>query len=930
MKITFLALIAIFLFAYTSYGQNTHTVKGVTVDSVSKAKLSGSVSVLNAKDSVLRKFTYADDNGAFTVSGLPAGKYLLFITYPGYDNKMSPFTLGPPNAVTDLGNVGMSAVVKTLNEVTIKSTPQEIKIKGDTLEFNAKAYVIQPNSKVEDLLRQMPGVQIDKNGKITVNGQPVPKVLVDGEEFFGDDPTLVTQNLRGDMVSSVQIYDRRSDQASFTGIDDGQRIKTINVKLKEDKKKGIFGKVSAGGGTDDYYEAQGIFNKFTARSKFAAYGTFANTGKTGLGAADNSRIGSSNNYAQIADNGGIFVQGGGDDDLDASSGNYNGNGLPEVQAGGAHYDTKIKNDATLNANYKVGMLDVKGQYNASTQVTIPGSKQDQTASRDLHNNTFRQKADLTYFTKLDTSSTLKIGVDAITKHLTIDNDMLTTIVGETGNLLTRERRITHSDNRQKGLNLNALYTRKFKKPTRTFSWAVSQTYAENIAENYLNSEQYSANKPPALRDTVTDQYKPIRAKNTSFSSNMNYTEPLSKYLALQLSYGLGISNTNSDKPTFDKTTGSDLYNSFNTIYSNDFKINSLTNRFGGIFNYRKNKTIFNFGTRASLVDYEQTERYSGRIFKRSFVNWAPQASYQYQPAPQKVFLLSYSGNMSQPSVDQLQPILNNSNTLNTVIGNADLKAQFSHSFQAVYQSQKIITRQSLALVASGNITENQIVPKITNDPQTGKTVTQYVNLSSERQYNVNFTAQGSQRITGTEIDVRLALNGSRSANYSFINNGLNRVDQTGFTVQVGMQTVKFQKYELQVGVAPNYNFNKNSLMPQNNNNAAGLNVNARGALYLPLKFILNSDVSYRYTAKTQRIDAINMTILNASLSKALLKEDKLKLTLSGVNLLNANPTLNRSVTSTQISQSSFNTIMRYFMLSVSWDFTKFGTSAATN
>ncbi|MFD0749576.1 outer membrane beta-barrel protein [Mucilaginibacter calamicampi] len=926
MKFTFWALLAIFLFAQTSFAQTSHTVKGVTIDSVTKAKFSGSVSVLNAKDSVLRKFTYADDNGAFSISGLPAGKYLLFVTYPGYDNKMSQFTLAAPNDVNDLGNVGMSVIAKTLGEVTIKSTPQEIKIKGDTLEYNAKAYVIQPNSKVEDLIRQMPGVVIDKNGKITVNGQAVPKVLVDGEEFFGDDPTLVTQNLRGDMVSSVQIYDRRSDQASFTGIDDGQRIKTINVKLKEDKKRGIFGKISAGAGTDDYYEAQGIFNKFTARSKFAAYGTFANTGKTGLGAADNSRIGSSNNYAQIADNGGIFVQGGGDDDLDASSGNYNGNGLPEVQAGGAHYDTKIKNDATLNANYKVGTLDVKGVYNSSTQVTIPGNKQDQTAYRDLHNNTFRQKADLTYFTKLDTSSTLKIGVDAITKHLRVDNNLLTTIVGETGNILTNERRITSSDNHQKGINLNALYTYKFKKPTRTFSWAVSQTYAENIAENYLYSVQYRTNKPDSV---TTDQYKPITAKNTSFSSNMNYTEPLSKYLALQLNYGLGISNTNSDKPTFDKS-GSGLYNSFNNIYSNDFKINTLTNRFGGIFNYRKNKTILNFGTRASLVDYEQTERYSGRVFKRSFVNWSPQATYQYQPSAQKVFLLSYSGNMSQPSVDQLQPILNNSNTLNTVIGNPDLKAQFSHSLQTIYQSQKIITRQSLALVASGNLTENQIVPKITNDPKTGKTVTQYVNLSSERQYNVNFTAQGSQRITGTEVDIRLALNGSRSANYSFINDSLNRVDQTSFTVQVGMQTVKFQKYELQVGVAPTYSFNKNSLIPQNNNNAAGLNVNARGALYLPLKFILNSDVNYRYSAKTQNIPAINMTILNASLSKTLLKEDKLKLTLSGINLLNANPTLSRSVTSTQISQSSFNTIMRYFLLSVSWDFTKFGTSAATN
>ena len=927
MKIIILALLATFLFAHVSFAQSSHSVKGITVDSVSKEKLSSSVSILDARDSVLRKFTYADDNGAFTVSGLPDGKYLLFITYPGYDNKMRPFTLGPPNVATDLGDVGMSVVVKTLDEVIIKSTPQEIKIKGDTLEYNAKAYVIQPNAKVEDLLRQLPGVRIDQNGRITVNGQAVPKVLVDGEEFFGDDPTLVTQNLRGDMVSSVQIYDRRSDQASFTGIDDGQRIKTINVKLKEDKNKGIFGKVAAGYGTDDYYEAQGIFNKFTARSKTAVYGTLATTGKTGLGVADNSRIGSSNNYAQIADNGGIISQGGGPDDLDAYSGNYNGNGLPTVQAAGAHYDTKIKTDATLNANYKVGSIDVVADYQSSNQVIIPGSKQDQSAFRTMHNTAFRQKADVTYFTKLDTSSTLKLGIDAITKHQTIDNNSLTTIIDETGNLLTREKKRETSDIHQKGLNLNGLYTKKFKKPTRTLSWALSQTYAENISTGYLISDVYTPYKTPT--DTLTDQLKKVNAKNASFSSNINYTEPLSKYLALQLSYGLGISNTTSDKPSFDKSL-SGQYDDFNTIYSNDFKIYTLTNRFGGIFNYRKNKTILNFGTRASIVDYDQTERYTGSVFKRNFINWSPQANYQYQMSAQKIVMINYSGNMSQPRVDQLQPVRVNNNPLNIIIGNADLKAQFAHSLQAIYQSAKMITRQSLGLVGSVNTTENRIVSRVTNDPLTGKTVTQFVNLNNEKPYNIYFGAEGTHHIKGTNIDVRLALNGSKGTNYSFINAGLNKLDYANISIDVGLRTIKFQKYELHLNAAPSYSFNKNSLLPQNNNNAAGLNINGRGTLYLPGKFILASNVNYRYSAKTQRIDAINMTILNASLSKTFLKEDKLKLTLSGINLFDANPTLNRSVGATQITQSSYNTIMRYFMLGVSWDFTKFDTSAVTN
>ncbi|MEI9946468.1 MAG: outer membrane beta-barrel protein [Chitinophagaceae bacterium] len=545
----------------------------------------------------------------------------------------------------------------------------------------------------------------------------------------------------------------------------------------------------------------------------------------------------------------------------------------------------------------------------------------------MHNTAFRQKADVTYFTKLDTSSTLKLGIDAITKHQTIDNNSLTTIIDETGNLLTREKKRETSDIHQKGLNLNGLYTKKFKKPTRTLSWALSQTYAENISTGYLISDVYTPNKTPT--DTLTAQLKKVNAKNASLSSNIDYTEPLSKYLALQLSYGLGISNTTSDKPSFDKSL-SGQYDSFNSIYSNDFKIYTLTNRFGGIFNYRKNKTILNFGTRASIVDYDQTERYTSSVFKRNFINWSPQAYYQYQMSAQKIIMITYSGNMSQPRVDQLQPVRVNNNPLNIIIGNADLEAQFAHSLQANYQSAKIITRQSLGLVGGINVTEDQIVSRVTNDPLTGKTVTQFVNLDNEKPYTIYFGAEGTQHITGTNIDMRLALNGSKGTNYSFINAGLNKLDQANISIEVGLRTIKFQKYELHLNAAPGYSFNKNSLLPQNNNNAAGLNVNGRGTLYLPGKFILASNVNYRYSAKTQRIDAINMTILNASLSKTFLKEDKLKLTVSGINLFDANPTLNRSVGATQITQSSYNTIMRYFMLGVSWDFTKFGTSAATN
>src|ERR1700744_164397 len=206
----------------------------------------------------------------------------------------------------------------------IKGTASQMKIKGDTTEFNAKAYVVQPNDKVEDLLRQLPGIEVDKDGKITAQGETVTKVLVDGEEFFGDDPTLVTKNIRADMVDKVQLYDKKSDQATFTGIDDGVRTKTINIKLKEDKKNVLFGKVNANVGTNDYYEGQLIANRFKANEKFAVYGTAANDGRIGLGFEDNSTLGTTGSNIQFID-GGITITGGGNSDaLDSFSGYYDG------------------------------------------------------------------------------------------------------------------------------------------------------------------------------------------------------------------------------------------------------------------------------------------------------------------------------------------------------------------------------------------------------------------------------------------------------------------------------------------------------------------------------------------------------------------------------------------------------------------------------
>jgi hypothetical protein len=250
MKKTLLLVVSS-LFYYLCIAQNA-SVKGVITDTLNKQNLSNAViSLLRAKDSIMVKFTRSRSNGTFEIKNLKGGNYLLLVTYPQYADYVDRIILTDSSSGTNTGPIRLILKANLLEEVIVKQKLGSIRLKGDTTEFIADSFRVQPNATVEDLLRKLPGIQVDKNGKITAQGETVQKVLVDGEEFFGDDPTLVTQNLRADMVSSVQLYDKKSDQAAFTGIDDGQRQKTLNVKLKDGKKNGYFGKVNLSGGTDD-------------------------------------------------------------------------------------------------------------------------------------------------------------------------------------------------------------------------------------------------------------------------------------------------------------------------------------------------------------------------------------------------------------------------------------------------------------------------------------------------------------------------------------------------------------------------------------------------------------------------------------------------------------------------------------------------------
>ena len=495
MRPTILLCLFFLLFAVSARAQNGYSVKGTIADSVEKVKLgTSSVAVLQAKDSILVKFTLAAPDGSFSINGLGKGKFILLVAYPDYADYAEQFTLDSANKVHDFGPISMSLKARLLKEVMIKGTAKQMTIKGDTTEFNAKAFVIQPNANVEDLLKQLPGITVDQNGKITAEGQTVTKVLLDGEEFFGDDPTLVTRNIRADMVDKIQLYDKKSDQAAFTGVDDGKTEKTINVKLKADKNTGSFGEFQAGNGPEGIYQAEALFNAFKGKEKFAVFGTMGNNGKVGLSWQDEQKYGTGDQL-DFTDNG-ININTQSSDDLDVFGGIYSGQGFPLAQTAGVHFDDKWDDDKkSVNGNYKVGYIGIDGSTNTVTQNNIPGDILNSGSNQDYHNAMFRQKLSFVTETKLDSASNLKISVDGTLKHISTENN--TTGADTLNNALvnTSNRQMNNIVD-QRAFNGSIFYTHKFRKTGRTLSFLVDESYSQSQANGYLisNIDFYNAQK----------------------------------------------------------------------------------------------------------------------------------------------------------------------------------------------------------------------------------------------------------------------------------------------------------------------------------------------------------------------------------------------------------------------------------------------------
>ncbi|MFI5193680.1 MAG: outer membrane beta-barrel protein [Chitinophagales bacterium] len=921
MRLTLFA--TLFVVSQPLFAQHA-VLKGLVSDTAEHTPLfQSSVMVLQSKDSFLISFARADSHGAFTFPHLPAGKLICKISYPGYADYVTELDL-KDSSETNLGKISMILKSQLLKEVVVHGNMAAIRVKGDTLEFKADSFKVQQGATVEELLKRLPGIQVDKNGKITAQGQTVKKVLVDGEEFFGDDPTLVTQNLRADMVDKVQVFDKKSDQAAFTGIDDGEKNKTINLQLKEDKKNGYFGKVEAGAGTNGYYNNQVMFNLFKKKLKFSGYGILSDVGTIGLNWQDNNSYGqniaSSLDYDETM---GYFTYSGSRDDLDSWSGQYNGQGRPIVKTGGLHFNNKWNQDKqSVNLNYKILDLDVTGQNASRSQYILPDTLYYTNNSESFHNHILRNKASGVFEMTLDSSSTLKINVDASKDHKTSQSSFTSEYLAKDSSLVNRNKRQVNTVGDPEKLNTNLLWRKKFRKKGRTLSFNFKEEYQTDNSSGYLNSDTKFANDS-LHPEQLIDQYKTFRNKSLALDSRLAYTEPLSVISSLAINYGLSGGNSESYRNSFNKSQGG-KYDAIDSAYSNDYHFSLLTQKTGLLYNFSGRKLHFNLGSDIGFTGFKQQNLDSGSSLTRHFVNWYPQSSISYKFEQQNVLSFRYNGRTEQPGIEQLQPLANNQDPLNIYIGNPLLKPAFNNYFDLNYYKYKALSQTGLFASVYGQTAANAISTKDFVD-SLGRRVYQSVNVNGN--YSISGNLDYSFKLTKANMNLSLGSGYSTGRNVNIVNNELNKTIQNTYSFSFRLNKAKEKKYEFNLSPTVEHTSSISSIQQAISTKYWTFNIRTDADVFLPLKFQVHTDCEFNFRQKTSVFDVNNNTIFwNAWFGKKFFKSENLLLKIQANDILNQNIGFNRVVNSNYISQNTYTTIQRYLMLTLVWNFTKAGSA----
>ncbi|GAA4395759.1 TonB-dependent receptor [Nibrella viscosa] len=912
------------------------SIRGTVVDSTTgKVLREATVSLLTARDSAYVTFLITDGDGAFTLKNIQEGEYRLLITFVGYQNFSKHVTITPAQLIVDLGTVQMVVAALTLNEVTIKQERAPIAVKQDTLEFNAGSFKTQPNAQVEELLKKLPGVEVSRDGTIKAQGQQVNRVLVDGKPFFGDDPKMATRNLPADIIDKVQLYDQQSDQAAFSGIDDGNREKTINLTTKRDKRKGYFGQNSAGVGTDGRYLGRLNVNRFNNGRQISVIGLgnnlnqqgftmqdMFNFGGGGLGNQSGGFGGPGNGNGPGGAGGQVIMGPGGRGGGSGGFGNNTPNNIVESLGGGINYRDAWGKRAEVAMSYFANQTTTTTEQQSRRENILPEASftndQSNTSRNRNRNHRFNMRLDY----KLDSLTTLRFTPNLswqTSKYNSLSSQRAMTMAG-------RPLNSNETDYRSNGDGVsgfsNLLLMRKFRREGRTFS-ANLNTILNDQSILGLNQATNRFFGPDSVNARVNRLNQQSRQQTDLMNNTLtlSYTEPLSLSRKLEFRYTYAANSNQADRSVTDYNEVTRQYDRFNPLLSNQFASAFAAHRGGVTFQNRRLRYSYGIGVEVQEADLRVDNRSIDSLLNRQFVNVLPNAMFTYNFGRNRNLRINYRSRINAPSVSQLQPVPDNTNPLNIRLGNPSLKPEYINTVMMMFNSFSTSGSRSLFAALNVNQIDNRIV-NATTFTNVGAQTTKPVNADGF--YAVNGFMAVGRRLNNLKVNINWNTNVGLNRGVSFVNNQSNY--SRNWILGQGLSANSSFNGKFEFNVSGNINYQTAAYSLQSSQNTEFFTKTLEADIYyqLPFRLVLITDVTYLNNSGRSAGYNQNFALWNVALARQFFKGKQGELRLQVYDLLNQNRSLVRNVTETYIEDVQSRVLKRYFLLSFTYNLRKFG------
>lgn len=905
MKKIVLVIIAIAI-SHFSMAQDSLSVRGVIADFSDGSVLPGStVAMINIKDSTLIKYGVTDANGIFEINKLEKAFYRISVVSLGY----KPYTqVVRVSKSLDFGKITIEQDTKMLENVEVVGEAVPVEVKGDTILYNADAYKVNPDASTTDLVSKMPGIVVDGSG-VTANGEKIQQVLVDGKRFFGQDPLLSLNSIPAEVVNKIEVFDQKSERSQFTGFDDGNTTKTMNVVTRENKRNGLFGKFYGGYGTDDRYSAGLSLNKFGGDQQLTVLGMTNNVNQQNFTSEELGDSGGRRRGAR-----------GGDDSAGSQS------GISTTNAAGLNFSDKIGEKATFEGSYF---------FNDSH------SSNDQESSRE----SFLEEGSLFYDETQESNSdnlnhrlNMRINYDINDKNkLTYipsisyqNNESLDHTIGETtselGDVINQTDNTYKTTSEAYNVNNSLIFQHKFDKIGRSIFFNLDSRISTTDGENYFED---------VAMDSVT-QYQSDQNDN-SLAATVTYSEPVGNSGQISTSYKIDNSKRDSDKETYiiDPETGESV---FNPILSNQFNSRYTTHLPTIMYSNRGFGKFFNVGVSYQHATLNNDQSYPEvGTFKRDFNSILPTAMGRLEFKGGANMFFRYSTSTNEPSVSQLQNVIDNTNPLFISLGNPELGQSYTHSlmmrisktntdkntslsnFTRVQQTSDYITN-STEFAAKDSVYNGGIVV------QRGTQISKPVNLDGYWNVSNNTTHSIMLLKLKTNFNTSVGLGYARKPG---ITNDITNISNT-YSGNFRFSAVSniSEKVDFNIYYNASANLVTNSIQSGSSSNSKYVTQKVGGKLNLIFwkGFVFRNDIFFEnYNGISDTFNS-NYVLWNMSFAKKFLKNDLGELELTVFDLLNQNQSFSQNVTPTYVEETRTEVLQQYFMLKFTYQLRKFKKS----